>query len=232
VSSAALGARGTDPWGPSPQLVAAGVLRVARSALHRRHVGATTQLSVPGGQPSVPRPRPTVPCQCVASTQQATVLIQRLLDELHGAADVPMGPLAQKMFAHSVTRFHWLCDLMLQRQYPRLTRGPLNLTADELLSGVAERLIKAIRKVRPETVPQYFAPANRHVRWELNDSARRLDIEGNSPELRHSQHAAPIAGTGCARRSGRSSRWCACRGSRGPTPRRSWASRRRPSSGG
>jgi RNA polymerase sigma-70 factor (ECF subfamily) len=44
-----------------------------------------------------------------------------------------------------------------------------------LLGAVAERLLKALRAVRPQTVRQYFALANRHMRWKLNDLARRLD---------------------------------------------------------
>jgi RNA polymerase sigma-70 factor (ECF subfamily) len=56
-----------------------------------------------------------------------------------------------------------------------LTQGPANVQTDELLSGVVERLMKAMREVRPATVRQFFALANRHIRWELNDLARRLD---------------------------------------------------------
>jgi hypothetical protein len=37
---------------------------------------------------------------------------------------------------------------------------------DELLSSVVERLLKAMREVRPPTVRQFFALANQHMRWE------------------------------------------------------------------
>jgi RNA polymerase sigma-70 factor (ECF subfamily) len=44
-----------------------------------------------------------------------------------------------------------------------------------MLSAIVERLLKALRSVHPETPRQFFALANRHMRWELNDLARRLD---------------------------------------------------------
>jgi RNA polymerase sigma-70 factor (ECF subfamily) len=57
----------------------------------------------------------------------------------------------------------------------------LNLDADELLSAVVERLIKALREARPKNVRQFFALANQHIRWELNDLARRLDKSRSGP---------------------------------------------------
>jgi hypothetical protein len=52
------------------------------------------------------------------------------------------------------------------------------LQVDELLGAVAERLLKALREVRPGTVRQLFALADQHMRWELNDLARRLGDHG------------------------------------------------------
>jgi RNA polymerase sigma-70 factor (ECF subfamily) len=49
------------------------------------------------------------------------------------------------------------------------------MEADEVLGAVVERLLKALRASRPETVRGFFALANQHTRWELNDLARRLD---------------------------------------------------------
>ena len=40
---------------------------------------------------------------------------------------------------------------------------------------MVERLLKAMRSVHPQTVRQFFALVNQHMRWELNDLARRLD---------------------------------------------------------
>lgn len=53
----------------------------------------------------------------------------------------------------------------------------MNVQADEMLSAIVERLLKALREARPATVRQFFALAAQHTRWELNDLARRLDRE-------------------------------------------------------
>jgi RNA polymerase sigma factor (sigma-70 family) len=84
-----------------------------------------------------------------------------------------------------------LCSSLLFRSYPRLARPPLNLQADELLGAVVERLLKAMREVRPATVREFFALANQHMRWELNDLARRLDEQATAVELRDSLVPAP-----------------------------------------
>jgi RNA polymerase sigma-70 factor (ECF subfamily) len=51
----------------------------------------------------------------------------------------------------------------------------VNLETDELLGGVVAGLIKALQTARPLTVRRFFALANQHMRWQLNDLARRLD---------------------------------------------------------
>jgi RNA polymerase sigma-70 factor (ECF subfamily) len=68
-----------------------------------------------------------------------------------------------------------MCASLLYRSYPRLTRPPFSLQAEEVLSAVVERLLKALREARPQTVRQFFAMTNQHIRWEMNDLARRLD---------------------------------------------------------
>jgi len=105
--------------------------------------------------------------------EHTTVLVQRYLNEL--ARDSPAEPIVRALLAQSVHRLHTLCTTLLHRSYPRLTHPPLNLQADELLGALTERLLKALREARPETVRQFFALANQHMRWELNDLARRLD---------------------------------------------------------
>jgi RNA polymerase sigma factor (sigma-70 family) len=67
----------------------------------------------------------------------------------------------------------------------------VNLEADELLGAVVERLMKALDKVRPASVRQFFALANQHIRLELNDLARRLDEKGFPLELVEGQVQAP-----------------------------------------
>ena len=46
---------------------------------------------------------------------------------------------------------------------------------DELLGAVVAGLLTALRTTRPPTVRRFFALANQHMRWQLNDLARRLD---------------------------------------------------------
>ena len=107
------------------------------------------------------------------SDEHTTAVVQRYLDELGG--DSPAEPIVRALLDRAVRRLHLLCATLLHRSYPRLTQPPLNLQADELLGAVAERLLKALREARPRTVRQLFALANQHMRWELNDLARRLD---------------------------------------------------------
>ena len=80
---------------------------------------------------------------------------------------------------------------MLHRSYPRLTRPPSNLETAEMLGGVVEGLLKAMRSIRPQTVRQFFALANQHMRWQLNDLARRLDERPVAVELREEFCARP-----------------------------------------
>ena len=115
------------------------------------------------------------------SDEHTTAVVQRYLDELAG--DSPAEPIVRALLDRAVRRLHLLCVSLLHRSYPRLTRPPLNVQADELLSAVAERLLKALREARPRTVRQLFALANQHMRWELNDLARRLDEQPAAVEL-------------------------------------------------
>jgi RNA polymerase sigma factor (sigma-70 family) len=74
-----------------------------------------------------------------------------------------------------------------------LMRPPLNLQTDELLSAVVERLLKALRQARPQTVREFFALAGQHMRWELNDLARRLDNQPAAFELHERELATPAS---------------------------------------
>jgi RNA polymerase sigma-70 factor (ECF subfamily) len=80
---------------------------------------------------------------------------------------------------------------------------PLNLQPDELLGAVVERLLKAMREARPQTVRQFFALANQHMRWELNDLARRLDEQPLMAELREELVPAPASSVSGLTPSGR-----------------------------
>jgi RNA polymerase sigma-70 factor (ECF subfamily) len=123
------------------------------------------------------------------SEEQNNFVVQRYLDELAG--DSPAEPIVRALLNRAVRRLHLLCATLLHRSYPRLTNPPLNLQADELLSAVAERLLKAMREARPQTVRQFFALANQHMRWELNDLARRLDEQPTVVGLQEGLVPAP-----------------------------------------
>jgi RNA polymerase sigma factor (sigma-70 family) len=139
------------------------------------------------------RLRRRVVISAAVNDSHTTAAVQQYLDDL---ADVPgqsqAEPVVRLLMARAVDRLHLLCATLLHRSYPRLTHGPLNLRSEELLSAVVERLLKAMRQVRPQTVRQFFALANQHMRWELNDLARRLDDERVvARELHDSQVPAP-----------------------------------------
>ncbi len=123
------------------------------------------------------------------ATEHTTVEVQRYLHELGG--DAPSEPVVRALLERSAGRLHVLCATMLNRRYPRLTRPPLNLQSDEMLSAVVERLLKAMREIHPETPRQFFALANRHMRWELNDLARRLDQRTQALGLHEDAVPAP-----------------------------------------
>ncbi|MBC7772057.1 MAG: sigma-70 family RNA polymerase sigma factor [Pyrinomonadaceae bacterium] len=121
--------------------------------------------------------------------EHTTAAVQRYLLELAG--DAPAEPVVRALLERAVERLELLCGTLLFRSYPRLTRPPLNLQSDEMLSAVVERLLKAMREVRPQTSRQFFALATRHMRWELNDLARRLDEQTRAVELRDEFVRAP-----------------------------------------
>ena len=124
-----------------------------------------------------------------------TVAVEQYLNELAAVSgDTPAEPIIRALLSRAVNRLHTLCATLLHRNYPRLTRPPLNLQSEEMLSAVVERMIKALREVRPETVRQFFALANQHMRWELNDLARKLDARTQAVELRESAVGAPLPG--------------------------------------
>ncbi|MDX2200139.1 MAG: sigma-70 family RNA polymerase sigma factor [Phycisphaerae bacterium] len=128
--------------------------------------------------------------------QSTTIAVQGYLDELAGLrGDSPAEPVVRVLLARSVGRLELLCGALLFRSYPRLTRPPLNLQTEDMLGAVVERLLKAMQGVRPGNVRQFFAIANQHMRWELNDLARRLD-EQPPAALLHEGHAAPPQSSG------------------------------------
>jgi RNA polymerase sigma factor (sigma-70 family) len=125
------------------------------------------------------------------SEDHTTAIVQRYLDGLAGEA--PDDPIIRALLDRAVGRLEMLCGSILYRSYPRLTRPPLGLRTDEVLGAVVERLLNAMRAVRPRTVRDFFALANQHMRWELNDLARRLDEQPADVELREGLVPAPAS---------------------------------------
>src|SRR5688572_25765532 len=100
------------------------------------------------------------------SAEHTTAAVQRLLDALAG--DQPAEPILRALLDRSVHRLQLLCGNLLHRSYRRLTLPPLNLHSDEMVDAVVERLLKAMRSIKPRTVREFFALVNQHMRWELN----------------------------------------------------------------
>jgi RNA polymerase sigma-70 factor (ECF subfamily) len=130
------------------------------------------------------------------SEEATSAAVQRYLDALAG--EQPAEPIVRALLDRSVRRLQLLCTNLLYRKYRRLTLPPLNLQPDEMLDAVVERLLKAMRSVRPQTVRQFFALVNQHMRWELNDVARRLDEQPSLVEIREDLVPEPPASSGSA----------------------------------
>jgi len=125
------------------------------------------------------------------SVEPTSAAVQRYLDALAG--DQPAEPIVRALLDRSVRRLQMLCANLLYRKYRRLTLPPLSLQPDEFLDAVVERLLKAMRSVHPQTVRQFFALVNQHMRWELNDVARRLDEQPSAVEVCEGMVPAPAS---------------------------------------
>lgn len=116
--------------------------------------------------------------------RNTTIAIEHYLGQLARLdGEASADPIIRALIESSVARLHLLCRTLLLRSYPRLMRPPLNLQSEEMLGAVVDRLLRAMQEVRPRTVRQFFALANQHMRWELNDLARRLDAREPAVEF-------------------------------------------------
>ena len=106
-----------------------------------------------------------------------TIAVQRLLDDLGNRPGSPRDPVIRELLVRSVDRLNRLCTRLLRRHYPRLTRRPAYLDTGDVLGALTGRLLRALDEIKPRTVRQFFALANKHLRWELNDAARRIDMQ-------------------------------------------------------
>lgn len=105
-------------------------------------------------------------------SDRTTASVERYLIALKGEKDPD--PIVRALLARAASRLQALCTHMLRKRYPRLMRAPTNVQEEEMLSLLVERLLRAMRQVRPSTVREFFALANKHLRWELNEFARQL----------------------------------------------------------
>src|SRR5262245_23275480 len=121
--------------------------------------------------------------------EPTTTVIQRYLDAVPG--DTAAEPIIRELLEGAAGRLRLLCATLLYKSYPRLARPPVNLETDELLGGVVAGLLTALRATRPPTVRRFFALANQHMRWQLNDLARRLEERPAAAALAESGVAAP-----------------------------------------
>jgi RNA polymerase sigma factor (sigma-70 family) len=113
--------------------------------------------------------------------ESTTLAVQHYLDKL--VDDVPAESVVRALLGRAARRLRQLCATLLHRNYPRLTRPPLNLQVDEMLGSVVERLLRALREARPGSVRQFFALATQHMRWEMIDTTQRLDQRPLAVEL-------------------------------------------------
>jgi RNA polymerase sigma-70 factor (ECF subfamily) len=121
-------------------------------------------------------------CKSAIESEDPDVAVQRSLNRLARAADdANARQLVRELLTVVAGQILSLCGSTLHQRYPRLTRGPLNVQPEEVLSAVVERLIKAMRTVRPASVREFFALVVVHLRWELNGLAREMDAERCEP---------------------------------------------------
>jgi RNA polymerase sigma-70 factor (ECF subfamily) len=125
--------------------------------------------------------------------EPTTVIIQRYLDALPG--DTAAEPMIRELLERAASRLRLLSATFLYKRYPRFTRPPVNLEPDDLLGDVVVGLLTALRATRPPTVRRFFALANQHMRWQLNDLARRLDERPAAAALAESGIEAAPAST-------------------------------------
>jgi hypothetical protein len=90
-------------------------------------------------------------CFCMAE-ENTMIAVQRYLDELAG--DSPAEPIVLALLDQAVRRLHQLCATLLYRSYPRLTRPPVNLQADEMLRVCSIRVeVPRARSAKPVYYP-------------------------------------------------------------------------------
>lgn len=118
----------------------------------------------------------------VMDTGDTNAVIQGCLNRLAGAADdSDTRQIVRELLSVAAGPIQLLCGSTLSRYYPRLAKSPFNVEPDDLVGAIVERLIKAMRNVRPAQVCEFFALTMKHIRWELNGLVRELGAQRYEP---------------------------------------------------
>ena len=89
---------------------------------------------------------------------------------------MPAEPVVRALLGRAVRRLHQLLRHAPSPQLPTPDPACSSTCSPTSYSAPSwQRLLKALREVQPSTVREFFALATQHMRWELNDLARRLD---------------------------------------------------------
>ena len=98
------------------------------------------------------------------------------LDELARVrGDAPAEPIVRELLGRSVERLHLLCARAPAPQLPPADARPAQPAVGGAVKLGGRAADQGDAGGPPPTVRQFFALANRHMRWELNDLARRFD---------------------------------------------------------
>src|SRR5262249_17065342 len=145
---------------------------------------------------------PACPSGALPMPEEPTpAVIQRYLDAL--PEDTATEPIIRELLERAGGRLRLLCANLLYRSYPRLTQPPVNLETDELLGCLVAALLTALHATRPAGVRQFFALACQHMRWQLNDLARRRDDRPAAGGLPEAGGPAPPSTGSCLTPDGR-----------------------------
>jgi RNA polymerase sigma-70 factor (ECF subfamily) len=99
-----------------------------------------------------------------------TSQLQPLLDRANQGDD----SARQQLVGRAYQRLSYLARRMLHCDFPRLKRAH---GTGSLVQEAAIGILKALSKVRPPTVRDFFRLAAQHIRWVLLDWARNLPPE-------------------------------------------------------
>ena len=121
--------------------------------------------------------------------EPTTAVIQRCLDALQG--DAPAEPLVRDLLERAVGRLRLSVRHAPAPELPAADAAAVEPGNRRIARRRGGRAAQGPAEVRPQTVRQFFALANQHMRWQLNDLARRLDEQPRAAALAEWGVAAP-----------------------------------------